>query len=104
MSDAKDNRFYRERPCTTAANLYTAMDIVEAYNDGYNTCWKDLQDGTIQKINDDIRAENKRLREALKFYATKENYYEEIKDHIFRTTPIREDGGEMAKQALQGDI
>jgi len=51
-----------------------------------------------------LRAENARLREALEFYAKSENYWEEIKDHIFRTTPIREDAGKIAQQALKETV
>jgi len=41
------------------------------------------------------------VKEALEFYSIEKNYYEEIKDHVFRTTIIAEDRGKLAKQALE---
>jgi hypothetical protein len=55
-----------------------------------------------------LRAENKRLREALKFYADDKNYKSFCKasyrgNPIYEKAPVEDDKGKLAKQALEGN-
>ena len=56
------------------------------------------------KLNNILKIQNKRYREALEFYADKENY--KPFDGIFLSSyqnKVDEDGGEKARQALEGE-
>ena len=50
------------------------------------------------------RQREERLRAALNFYGEERNYWEELKDSIFRTTAIAEDRGNKAREALSNEV
>ncbi|MFJ7661994.1 hypothetical protein ACIQXW_06290 [Lysinibacillus sp. NPDC097162] len=61
--------------------------------------------GQIAKQNADLMSENRRLREALEFYAKNSNYLIEWSDKCDEYMPsvADNDGGEIARQALGGE-
>lgn len=55
--------------------------------------------GYINRFTDEIKDENKRLREALEFYANRQAYYY-TSEH---PSEVMKDYGEIARQALEGE-
>lgn len=75
-----------------AQDYKTAYEIVDM-----------LARSTVDKANE-LKQQNKRYREALEFYADKENY--KPFDGIFLSSyqnKVDEDGGEIARKALKGE-
>lgn len=56
----------------------------------------------VTAINE-ARAENKRLREALEFYASTKTYETDVVSQWEPVTLINQDLGEKARQALEGE-
>lgn len=55
------------------------------------------------KVVDKFREQNKRYREALEFYSEESNYSGYLTAGGWVKTPINDDNGETARQALKGD-
>lgn len=64
--------------------------------------WKDTSQ-FYYMTNQELREQNKRYKQALEFYADKENYFLKQRMTSSFYTPIELDKGEKARQALDRD-
>lgn len=73
----------------------------------HGQCVCEPRNGTECEVFTELRAENARLREALRFYANPETWEEHTQGSpetgYWRECPLAEDGGRIARDALRGD-
>ena len=92
------NEAYQDHPCESRLSLGIIKEKLEPYKFGKNPY--SIQKN-LNKEMDKLKEENKKLVEALKFYAKKSNWILSPLDRISLSSKCENDLGDLARQVLK---